>query len=223
MNTQSEHLKNLQEVRSTMERSSRFLSLSGFSGIFAGLFALLGVLVVYIYQQDFFYGKNITQGIFLDETMLSPNEVNGLIAFLFFDALFILIFALVMAVYFAMRNVRKNGLPVWDSIAKRMLVSLFIPLVTGGVFCFVLMHHHLIYLIASSTLVFYGLSLVSASKYTLSNVRYLGIAEVILGLIAMFYTTYGLIIWAVGFGVLHVIYGLSMFGKYEKNIIQAKE
>jgi hypothetical protein len=44
----------------------------------------------------------------------------------------------------------------------------------------------------------------------------LGICEIGLGLIASIYMGYGLLFWAVGFGVLHIIYGIVMYMKYER-------
>lgn len=216
MDTQSEHLKNLQEIRSIMERSSRFLSLSGLSGIFAGLVALLGALAVYLYQQDFFYGRYLNHGILLHEDILAGTELSKFLLFIFIDAIAVLTLALSFGVFFTTRNARKKGLPIWDKSAKRMLVNLFIPLVTGGLFCLVLLYHHLIYLIAPSTLVFYGLSLINASKFTLNDVRYLGICEIVLGLLAMVFVGYGLVFWTFGFGVLHIVYGFAMYWKYER-------
>ena len=40
--TKEEQLQNLAEIRSLMERSSRFISLSGLSGVGAGVCALVG-------------------------------------------------------------------------------------------------------------------------------------------------------------------------------------
>ena len=128
----------------------------------------------------------------------------------------VLVLALSFGVYFTTRNARRKGLPVFDVIAKRMLVNLFIPLVTGGLFCIVLLYHNLLYLVAPSTLVFYGLALINASKYTHNDIRYLGICEIILGLIGLLFAGYGLLIWAFGFGVLHIVYGIVMYNKYER-------
>jgi hypothetical protein len=64
------------------------------------------------------------------------------------------------------------------------------------------------------TLIFYGLALVNASKYTLSEVRSLGIIEIVIGLFAMHFIGYGLLLWAVGFGVMHIIYGIIMHIRY---------
>lgn len=162
MKKHEQHLENLTEIRSIMERSSRFL-----------LFLLL-------------------------------------------DSIIVLILAVASATFFTIRNARKKGIPIWDKTAKRLLINILIPLVAGGLFCLILLYHGQIYLIAPATLLFYGLALLNAGKYTLNDVRYLGICEIILGLIASVFIGYGLIFWAFGFGVLHIIYGTVMYYKYEK-------
>lgn len=53
----------MQEIRSLMERSSRFTSLSGFSGIIVGLLALVGLGVVYgILNQQYVSYSAVCQG-----------------------------------------------------------------------------------------------------------------------------------------------------------------
>lgn len=216
MSNQNEHLKDLQEIRSIMERSSKFISLSGLSGVFAGIFALLGALAVYIYQHEFFFSRYQNQGVFLRNDLISGTELQSFILFLFTDAIIVLILALGSGIFFTTRNARKKGLPYFDATAKRMLINLFIPLVTGGLFCIALLFHHLVYLIAPSTLIFYGLALVNASKFTLNDIKYLGYCEIALGLLAMVLVGYGLLFWAFGFGVLHIVYGSAMYFKYER-------
>jgi hypothetical protein len=58
--------------------------------------------------------------------------------------------------------------------------------------------------------------LINASKYTFNDIRYLGFCEIILGLGAAVYVGYGLYFWALGFGILHIIYGAMMYYKYER-------
>lgn len=215
MTSQNEHLENLKEIRSIMERSAQFLSLSGLTGVFAGAFALLGALAVFIYKYDFFFGRYYNGGVFLQQDLITGNELKSFFVFSISTAAIVLILALASGVYFTSRNAKKKGLPFWNSSAKRMLINLFIPLLSGGLFCLILLYHQLIYMVAPAMLIFYGLALVNASKYTLRDVRYLGLTEIALGLLASVFVGYGLIFWAVGFGILHIIYGFSMYFKYE--------
>jgi uncharacterized membrane protein HdeD (DUF308 family) len=73
-----------------------------------------------------------------------------------------------------------------------------------------------LWLAPSATLVFYGLALINASKYTVRDVFYLGICEIVLGVLSMFLTGFTLLFWALGFGILHILYGTIMYFKYDK-------
>jgi len=119
-------------------------------------------------------------------------------------------------IYFTAKKAKKKGLPVWDPSAKRLLVNLFIPLVTGGIFCLILAYHEAYKFIPASMLLFYGLALLNASKYTLHDIRYLGITELILGLFASFLLGLGLWFWVIGFGVMNIVHGIMMYNKYER-------
>ncbi len=217
MAANNKHIKDLQEIRSMMERSSRFISLSGLSGVFAGITALLGAFAVYIREQGFFYGEfHNNKRVYFRGNLIYGAELTDFIVFLILVAAIALVVALTFGVLFTTRNARKKNLPYWDSTAKRMLVNLIIPLAAGGVFSLALLYHQQIYLVAPATLVFYGLALINASKYTLNDIRYLGISEIVLGLIAVFFAEYGMFFWAFGFGILHIVYGTTMYLKHER-------
>lgn len=217
MSNQNEYLDSLKEIRSIMERSSQFLSLSGLSGVFAGLSALIGAFLVYVNKYDFFFGRYYNGGVYNSEKLLQGSELSNFISFLLVVGISVLVVALFFGVFFTTRNARRKGLSYWNSTAKRMLINLFIPLVAGGLFCVALLYHGVVYLIAPATLVFYGLALINASKYTIRDVRYLGIIEVLLGLLSAFIVGYSLLFWAIGFGILHIVYGLAMYFKYERS------
>jgi hypothetical protein len=211
MDSANQPLDDLREIRNLMERSTRFLSLSGLSGISAGFIALIGASVAFFlldYDQRYFEPDNYFSFRVIRNT--------GFIPALILDGVIVLIAALVTSFYFTYRRAKKNGLPVWDNTRKRMLIALSFPLVAGGIFCLVLIFHQLVYLIAATTLVFYGLALISASHFSLTELKYLGISEVVLGIIAAIFVGYGLIFWAAGFGLLHIIYGFRMYYKYER-------
>ncbi len=202
--------KNIQDdlshIRSMMERSSRFISLSGLSGVFAGLTALIGAMCVYfVFQRegiDYFDGKR---------NVFTADLVNEL----FWIGLVILIMAIAFGYFFTARKSKANNLKIWDSTTKRLLINFAIPLITGGLFCLGMLYHGMFVFIAPATLIFYGLALVNASKYTLTDVQYLGYLEIALGLLSLFFLGWGLVFWAIGFGVLHIIYGLIMHKKYK--------
>lgn len=222
MNQQNEHLETLVEIRSLMERSSKFLSLSGLSGIAAGTIALIGVIVAHIYFEMEFFKLNMEDVRMIsedDSAFRSVYEKWGLkpIPFLMLDGAIVLVLALGSGFYYSLRKAKKRGYSFWDNTAKRLLINISIPLVTGGLFALILMFQYdLVELIPSVTLIFYGLALVNGSKYTLDELRTLGLSEIVLGLVSTWYQSYVLLFWAIGFGVLHIIYGVLMHIKYDR-------
>ena len=209
----NQNIEDLKHIRNLMERSSKFLSLSGFSGISAGVCALIGASVAWFilfdrgtvkYDEHIrALGSGTTFGIRLKMALLAGIVLVG---------------AACSALYFSSRKAKCLGSRLWTSTAKRTLYQFMVPLVAGGLFCIALAVNNNIHLIASAMLVFYGLSLINASKFTVSEIHYLGIFEVILGIFAGFFLDHGLLFWTLGFGVLHVIYGIRIYWRYDRKI-----
>ncbi|MDQ1098759.1 putative lysophospholipase L1 biosynthesis ABC-type transport system permease subunit [Chryseobacterium sp. SORGH_AS909] len=198
--------EDLSHIRSMMERSSRFISLSGLSGVFAGLSAIAGA--VYVYFRLKREGIDYLDG---DRNIFQPALIRELI----WVAVIILAVAILSGYFFTATKSRKKGLKIWDATTRRLLVSFSVPLLTGGVFCLALLFHHLFVWIAPATLIFYGIALVNAERYTLTDVKYLGYCQIILGLLSLFMLGWGLLFWTIGFGLLHIVYGLIMHKKYK--------
>jgi len=217
MTEKEEQLGHLSEIKNMMEKSSRFLSLSGLTGIFAGVYALVGAYLVYsdfnIISSD---AASVTYSEFIKTANSGTDSVILKIQSLFTIGAIVLVLSLVTGYIFTSRKAKKQNLNVWDSTTKRMVVSLSIPLIAGGIFCLILIKHEVVGLIAPATLIFYGLALLNASKYTFNDVKYLGVLEIILGLVSAYYIGRGLLFWAVGFGVLHIVYGTVMYFKYDQ-------
>lgn len=210
MKTKSNSQQDIREIKTMMERSSRFLSLSGLSGISMGVIALIGTAIARLLL------KSIQTGQHPFINFLQPFPFGEIIMPLAILAFSVLVFALASAIFFSWRKARKQGLTLWVPATKRLLTHLFIPLVAGGFFVLILIHQNAELLVASATLVFYGLALVNAGKFTFGEIYYLGVSEIILGILAGIFVYHGLLFWAVGFGVLHIIYGTVMYIKYER-------
>ncbi len=214
MDRRQEHLETLSEIRSLMEQSSRFISLSGLSGVAAGIFALIGATLVYIYTDTMPFDS---RRIYYIEAVNSYKWGLDYLTFFFLVASGVLLCAVSSGVVLTIRQANRKGQKIWDNLSRRLLYNLLFPLVTGGIFCLGLMYHGASGWIAPATLIFYGLALINASKFTLRDIHYLGICEVVLGLLATFYIGHGLEFWAIGFGVMHILYGTIMYFKYERN------
>ncbi len=209
----TDSLQDVRDIRQMMERSSRFLSLSGFSGIAAGVCALTGA----------YFGKRAIidaheQGQTGSNERLYPSMVDypALQNQLILIAGIVFLAALATAFFFTWRRTRKDGGTLWNITSRKLFWNMVIPIVAGGFFILALINAGYWGIIAPSCLVFYGLALVNAGKYTLTNVRYLGFCEIIIGLISMWWPGYGLWFWALGFGVMHIVYGIAMWYNYER-------
>jgi hypothetical protein len=212
METNSANPKeDLQTIREIMERSSKFLSLSGLSGIFAGVCALVGAAYAW------FFILNADQVQFIDNIRKYGGSLtSGPGLYLASDAIIVLGLAVLGAFYFSRRKARLAGQQLWTNTTRRLLFHFMIPLVSGGIFTLILMFHNNLELIASVMLIFYGLSLVNAGKFTFSEIHYLGLTEISLGILAGVFINLGLLFWTVGFGLMHVIYGSLMYFRHER-------
>jgi len=210
MKDSTKHLEDLTEIRSIMERSTRFLSLSGWSGILAGFIALIGTALAFLFLGNAdlsIESLNAAQGV---EKTLS----NGV--FLLVDAAVVLFLALLITIFFSFRKASRKGEKIWSPVTRRLLMHLSIPLITGALIVFILIMQGQYAQVAALTLIFYGLALVSAGKYTNQEIIWLGLVDILLGLAALVWPEYGLYFWAAGFGVLHLLYGITLYYKYDR-------
>lgn len=204
-----EHLDDLKEIRSMMQKSTRFISLSGISGILIGVYALVGACVAYFYLDFHVSIRHLFAQVGLN------NLNQDFIVFLISDAIIVLILSIVTSWILTKRNSSANGEKLFSPASLRLIVGMLIPLTVGGVFSLILLHYGLIGVVAPSMLIFYGLALINASNHTLTDIKYLGYLEILLGFIALLDMSRGLLYWALGFGLLHIIYGSYMYLKYE--------
>ncbi len=197
----------LSSIRTMMERSSKFISLSGLSGVMAGVYAIIGAVMAYgsVYSDYGFFGYR---------PYYIPNP--QVLHYLFTIAVTVLIASLLTGFILTYRKALKKGQRIWNLSSRMLLFYMAVPLAAGGLFTLILLHRGYYGIIAPSMLIFYGLSLISGSNFTYNEIRYLGISEIVLGLIAAYYPGYGLIFWTLGFGVLHIVYGMSMYLKYDR-------
>lgn len=203
------HIEALNDIRSMMRKSSRFLSLSGLSGIFAGIYALGGY-----YAAVWFLENKLTT---IRSYVYGSNEIQlQLLAYFVFDAVAVLSLSLITAYIFSARKAKKNNVKLFDHTAWRLFWQMAVPLSAGGILSAVLLWHGHIGFIAPTMLCFYGCALFSVSNFTYDDVKYLGLAQITLGVISGCDMAHGLLYWALGFGVMHIIYGALMWWKYER-------
>ncbi|WP_417874424.1 hypothetical protein [Xanthomarina gelatinilytica] len=198
-----DYLKDITEIKQLMNKSSRFISLSGLSGVLAGIYAIIGATVAYWLVEGY-----------SDETLILEGKTYGLVLL---DLALIAFLSIVTAVVLTTKKAKKQDEKVWDNTSKRLVVNFLIPLLTGGIYILIVLNQQKYGLTAALMLIFYGLALINASKYSIGNIRYLGFIQTILGLICALFPDYGFWIWVLGFGVMHIIYGVWMHIKFDTN------
>ncbi|WP_136666963.1 hypothetical protein [Flavobacterium sp. H122] len=200
------YLQDIKDIKQMMSQSSRFISLSGLSGVLAGIYCLIGAFLAYriIYPNTIY---------FKDYKLIIIN--SSTIYNLFSIAALVILLSIATVIYLSTKKANKINASVWNSASKRLIINFMIPLATGGFFILFLIEKEILSLTAPLMLIFYGLACVNASKYTLGDIRYLGITMILLGLLSTWFIGYGLLFWALGFGVCHIIYGGIMHFKYD--------
>jgi len=188
-------LEDLKAIREMMEKSSKFLSLSGLAGVSAGVTAIAGAAIAYFY--------------------ILKECTDNLKILLLVDALIVLAVSICFGFYFSWRKARKNKQKLFNKLAFKTLYNLGVPLVVGGIVSLILIYRNQTDLVAAMMLIFYGLALVNVSKFTFNEVHYLGIAEIVLGIAAALFLYHGLLFWTIGFGFCHIVYGIIMYKKYD--------
>lgn len=208
MKDENNFIRDIAEIRSMMERSSKFLSLSGWAGIMAGIYALAGTYIAFAVL-----GFNPDK---IDYSTNTPEALNSGIAGVIALALLVMILAIGTAILLSVRKAKAKGENVWNASSRRLVANMAVPLSAGGVLIVIMISKGLIGLLAPLSLLFYGLALYNASRVTYDDVKFLGMIQIVLGLVSAWFIQYSLLIWALGFGVVHIIYGIYLYIRYER-------
>lgn len=198
-----DYLKDITDIKNMMNKSSRFISLSGLSGIMAGIYAIIGAAFAYWLVMN--SGKDY---------LILDGYVFRLIVL---DLVLVALLSIVTGIILTTRKAKKNGDKIWDASSKRLVINFLIPLIAGGLYILIILSNQKYGQTSALMLIFYGLALVNASKYSIGDIRYLGYTEIILGLICAILPGYGFWLWVIGFGIMHIIYGTYMYFKYDVN------
>ncbi|HBK88444.1 MAG: hypothetical protein U0289_13935 [Cyclobacteriaceae bacterium] len=207
MSNNQDFEEELASIHQLMQRSAKFISLSGMSGILAGLYALAGATFAYFRFQ---YPESI-----LEYRLYPVYDINSLKEVMLI-ALVVLMASLSTGLWLTMGKAKRHGITIWNETSRRLILNLSIPLVTGGIFIIICAWQGQVEIVAAACLIFYGLALVNASPNLYDEIRYLGYSEIALGILAQALPGYSLLFWSLGFGVLHIIYGAAMFRKYDR-------
>ena len=198
-----DYLKDISEIKNLMSKSSKFISLSGLSGILAGIYALLGAAFAY-----WLVAQSERDYLILD---------GAVFRLVILDLLIVGALSISTAIFLTTKKAKKNDEKIWDSLTKRLLISFIVPLLAGSIYIIIILNQQRYGQTGALMLLFYGLALLNASKYTLGDIKYLGYTQVVLGLVCAIFPGYGFWFWVIGFGLMHIIYGAAMYYKYDRN------
>jgi hypothetical protein len=208
MKKDTDYLQDIEEIRSLMEKSSKFISLSGWAGIFAGVFALLGSYIALTFLD--FNPQSLS--VDTENNPFQQKQIFSVVQL----ALLVFLLAISFALFFTHRRAKRKDELLWTPTAKRLVINMAVPLFTGGILILLFISKGFIGFVAPFSLLFYGLALFTISKFTFDEVKILGLIEILLGLISVYKVSLGLLFWAIGFGVVHIIYGIYVYFKYER-------
>jgi len=174
----------------------KILSLMGWPGIYLGFVGTVGALVA-------------------NSIVESPIGELEKLRFLMIDAAVVGVLAVAAAAFLSARRLKRAGLSMWGSDSRGVVLELTVPLLTGAVFCYVLLLNRMYLAVPGSLLLFYGLALAAAAKFGHFEIRVLGVVEIALGFAALAFPVHALMYWAMGFGIAHILYGSLIYFKYE--------
>lgn len=188
----------LKSIRNLMEKSTKFISLSGASGILMGFYALIGTGVAHY---------------LLNSIIDNPDKLRQS---LLLTAILVLLASLSTAYFLSKRKADQSGQSIRNAASKGLLRAMVTPLVSGGIVALLLIEMQYYTIIIPFLLIFYGLALHAGGNYTFRDIRGLSYILLILGCLALLYPGYDLLFWSFGFGFLHILYGTIMYYKYER-------
>ena len=200
--SQEDYLRDISEIKNLMSKSSKFISLSGLSGILAGIYALIGSAYAYWLVNTSGNGYLVLDG-----------EIFRLVLI---DLFLVGIVSIGTAIILTTKKAKQNDEKIWDALTRRLLLNFLIPLGAGGIYILIILWQQRYEQTGALMLLFYGLALFNASKYTLGDVKYLGLTQIALGLLSAILPGYGFWFWVIGFGIMHILYGAVMYFKYDR-------
>ncbi|MFD2725573.1 hypothetical protein [Hyunsoonleella rubra] len=198
-----DYLKDISEIKDMMNRSSRFISLSGLSGVLAGIYALIGAGIAYWLVTTYSGGVLILDGWVYETCLLT--------------LVLVAVLSIGTGILLTTRKAKRHSAKIWDATSRRLVLNFLVPLVVGGIYILIILSQGKYGQSGGLMLIFYGLALVNASKYSIGDIQYLGYVQIILGLIGAWQPGYGFWLWVIGFGLMHIIYGTWMHFKYDRS------
>jgi hypothetical protein len=201
------YIEQISHIHQILAQRTKFNALSGLSGILAGVYALIGSAIAarIIYRSDTLLYNDFKSGVGSD----------GIVA-LWIVAFVVLIASIGTGLYFSYKKAKANGELLFNQAGKKVIKEFALFMVTAGIILIILYSKGYLYLLSPMCLIMYGLAHIHIASFINSEVRSLGLAILMIGLVSLLFPGYGLVAWTLGFGVMHIVYGFLMWYKYER-------
>lgn len=181
-------IDNLQFIRETMERSAVFTSVPGYGGALMGATAMGAAIIAY-----------------------NQSRVENWLIVWLVEA--VLAFAIGL---FALWQKAKNSNVSLASVPARKFASAFAPPIIAGIILTALFYYRGFYpFLPCVWLTLYGTAVVTGGAFSVRIVPIVGWIFVAFGAVAAFApSSWGNLLMALGFGVLHIVFGLIVARRY---------
>jgi hypothetical protein len=109
---------------------------------------------------------------------------------------------------------RRLEMPLWSGSFRKVAWVMTPVLAAGALLTFALVGANARYLLPGTWLALYGAGVTAGGTFSLRAVRWMGLALVVLGGLALRVPQQGIVFLAVGFGILHILFGVYLVGKH---------
>ena len=181
-------MDNLRFIRETMERSTSFTAVSGVAGMIMGAVAMVAAVVASTRRTP--------------EAWLLTWLIAALVAGL-------------AALWAMIRKARASGVSLLSGPGSKFALFFTPPIVVGALLTAALVRVDLLSVLPGAWLLLYGTAVVSGGAFSVRIVPMMGVGFMLVGALALFAPpAWGDEFMAVGFGVLHIVFGLVIWRKH---------
>jgi hypothetical protein len=191
--------ENLRVIRQTMERSTKYSTLSGLSGVLIGLAAIAGVLATNWLTGDAPPGASVYR---------HPSALA---------LVWVSVLVMAVAIDFACnkRRAARVGKHVVSPLGAHIVLAALPAFLAGGVLTLFFYQHALLYYVWGVWMLSYGLAISAVGLFSVKPVLALGAAFVLAGAVTLLLPLpYHLYMMALTFGGFHIGYGVVMARKH---------
>lgn len=109
---------------------------------------------------------------------------------------------------------RRLDMPLWSGSFRKVAWVMVPVLAAGALLTVALVGADARHLLPGTWLALYGAGVTAGGTFSLRAVRWMGLALIVLGALALWQPQYSILFLATGFGVLHILFGLYLVAKH---------